>query len=121
MTDKQNFEKDINVPSKRLDYTDKIHTELANYEQMERDIEKIIQPYLFEGEKEYLTLTQAVEILLIRHNDALGHCMKRLKEKNEKLEKIKDIAKFYKKEGRYTTGVVMDKILKICDEVHDGK
>lgn len=35
------------------------------------------------------------------------------------IEKIKEIAKFYKKEGRYTTGVVMDKILQICDEVND--
>lgn len=75
--------------------TDKIHVELANYEQLERDIEKIIQPYLFEGEKEHLTLTQAVEILLIRYDQALGHCMKRLKEKNEKLKKIKEILEVY--------------------------
>ena len=40
--DKKNFEKDINVPSKRLDRIDKMEIDLSNYEQMELDIEKII-------------------------------------------------------------------------------
>ena len=66
MTDKQNFEKDINVPSKRLDYTDKIHIELANYEQMERDIEKIIEPYQTEIEAEAFSLPTAIESILER-------------------------------------------------------
>lgn len=51
---------------------------------------------------------------LIKVQYGLADNNKRLR---QAIGKIKEIAKFYKKEGRYTTGVVMDKILQICDEV----
>ena len=66
MTDKQNFEKDIDVPSKRLDRIDKMEIDLANYEQMERDIEKIIEPYQLDWELDCLSLPSAIQSILER-------------------------------------------------------
>lgn len=64
--DKKNFEKDINVPSKRLDRIDKMEIDLANYEQMERDIEKIIEPYQLHWELDCLSLPSAIQSILER-------------------------------------------------------
>lgn len=64
--DKKNFEKDIDVPSKRLDRIDKMEIDLANYEQMERDIEKIIEPYQLNWELDCLSLPNAIQSILER-------------------------------------------------------
>ena len=61
-----NFEKDINVPSKRLDRIDKMEIDLANYEQMERDIEKITEPYQLNWELDCLSLPTAIQSILER-------------------------------------------------------
>ena len=64
--DKKNFEKDINVPSKRLDRIDKMEIDLANYELMERDIEKIIEPYQLDWKLDYLSLPSVIQSILER-------------------------------------------------------
>ena len=64
--DKKNFEKDIDVPSKRLDRIDKMEIDLANYERMERDIEKIIEPYQLDWELDCLSLPSAIQNILER-------------------------------------------------------
>ena len=59
-------ENDIDVPSKRLDRIDKMEIDLANYEQMERDIEKIIEPYQLDWELDCLSLPSAIKSILER-------------------------------------------------------
>ena len=59
-------EKDIDVPSKRLDRIDKMEIDLANYEQMELDIEKIIEPYQLNWELDCLSLPSAIQSILER-------------------------------------------------------
>lgn len=78
MTDKQNFEKDIDVLSKRLDRIDKMEIDLASYEQKERDIEKIIEPYQLDWELDCLSLPSAIQSVLER--------------KEQECEELKDLA-----------------------------
>ena len=93
--DKKNFEKDINVPSKRLDRIDKMETDLANYEQMERDIEKIIEPYQFDWDLDWLSLPNAIQSILRRKEQELQEAMdnyvkldnQRVKEYNELVDR----------------------------------
>ena len=87
MTDKQNFEKDINVPSKRLDRIDKMEIDLANYEQMELDIEKIIEPYQLNWELDCLSLPSAIQSILERKEQECERLKKIINEaKNSKLD-----------------------------------
>ena len=96
--DKKNFEKDINVPSKRLDRIDKMEIDLANYEQMERDIEKIIEPYQLDWKLDCLSLPSVVQSILERkeqecealrmsENEA-GEIIAELKAENDTLRQI---------------------------------
>ena len=59
-------DKDIDVPNKRLDRIDKMEIDLANYEQMERDIEKVIEPYQLNWELDCLSLHNAFQSILER-------------------------------------------------------
>lgn len=52
--------------SKRLDRIDKLEIDLANYEQMERDIEKIIEPYQLHWELDCLSLPSTIQSILER-------------------------------------------------------
>ena len=93
--DKKNFEKDINVSSKRLDRVDKMEIKLANYEQMERDIEKIIEPYQFDWDLDWLSLPNAIQSILRHKEQELQEAMdnyvkldnQRVKEYNELVDR----------------------------------
>lgn len=112
--DKKNFEKDIDVPSKRLDRIDKMEIDLANYERMERDIEKIIEPYQLDWELDCLSLPSAIQSILERKeqeceewketlNECCLHSLTLMTEKRvllKTLTEIKEIAeKGHKERG----------------------
>ena len=80
-------EKDIDVPSKRLDRIDKMEIDLANYERMERDIEKIIEPYQLDWELDCLSLPSAIQSILERKEQECEELKKIINEaKNSKLD-----------------------------------
>lgn len=88
--DKNNFEKDIDVPSKRLDRIDKMEIDLANYEQMERDIENIIEPYQLNWELDCLSLPSAIQSILERKEQ---ECERWKSNFNGKVSAIEDLLK----------------------------
>lgn len=93
--DKKNFEKDINVSSKRLDRIDKMEIDLANYEQMVQDIEKIIEPYQFDWDLDWLSLPNAIQSIFRHKEQELQEAMdnyvkldnQRVKEYNELVDR----------------------------------
>ena len=92
---KKNFGKDSDAPSKRLDRIDKMEIDLAHYEQMERDIEKIIEPYQFDWDLDWLSLPNAIQSIFRRKEQELQEAMdnyvkldnQRVKEYNELVDK----------------------------------
>ena len=92
---KKNFGKDSDVPSKRLDRIDKMEIDLAYYEQMERDIEKIIEPYQFDWDLDWLSLPNAIQSIFRRKEQELQEAMdnyvkldnQRVKEYNELVDR----------------------------------
>ena len=82
-------EKDIDVPSKRLDRIDKMGIALANYEQMERDIEKIIEPYQLNWELDCLSLPSAIQSILERKEQECDELRGDLYFTNEQLKDFK--------------------------------
>lgn len=109
MTD--NFEKDIDVLSKRLDRIDKMEVDLANYEQMERDIEKVIEPYQLNWELDCLSLPSAIQSILERKEQ---ECEELKEERNEYFElmaiRTEVLAKIANKLGM-NTGIIENKEL----------
>lgn len=97
MTDKQNFEKDIDVPSKRLDRIDKMEIDLANYEQMERDIEKIIEPYQLDWELDCLSLLSAIQSILERKEQECEQLKAELQKYKDNEQQEKEMQKLYNK------------------------
>ena len=104
--DKKNFEKDIDVPSKRLDRIDKMEIDLANYEQMERDIEKIIEPYQLNWELDCLSLPTAIQSILER--------------KEQEYEELKRYKSLFEK-ARDLWNEASKTNYKLLDEIEDLK
>jgi hypothetical protein len=139
MTDKQNFEKDINVPSKRLDRIDKMEIDLASYEQMERDIEKIIEPYQLNWELDCLSLPCAIQSILERKEQECEELKKELDfqksmyecaraDEEDKFEEILELKQTLAKIKEIITTsleqntlINLDKILNKINEVENEK
>ena len=103
--DKKNFEKDIDVPSKRLDRIDKMEIDLSNYEQMELDIEKIIEPYQLNWELDCLSLPSAIQSILER--------------KEQECEKLKEDLIEAKAHGDYLNNLALSETLNLVSEQLD--
>ena len=131
--DKKNFEKDIDVPSKRLDRIDKMEIDLSNYEQMELDIEKIIEPYQLNWELDCLSLPSAIKSILERKeqeceewketlNECCLHSLTLMTEKRVLLKTLTEIKEIAKNGCYDDCGMPLDElsiILQKISEVED--